>query len=661
MKINKKFIFVVTIIGLFISIASISAKVRLPKLFTNNMVLQRDMPVKIWGWADAGEEITITFLENEYSTVTSSFGAWEIKLPSQKAGGPVEIEVVGNNSIKLENILFGDVWICSGQSNMYFRTAAAKNSYRDINDANYKKIRLFQIDKDSHYQPKEDLASGKWLECSPKTVRGFSAVAYFFGRELHKEIDVPIGLIHTSWGGSSIQAWMDGETIKKFPDYHDEVLEIEKTPNYFEQLEQEYENNGGNLLVSEIFKQDTGLNDDGSLSSSEFFTEGKWNEIKVPGYWEDLGLEDYDGTVWYRKQFEIPDAFRNNDLQIDLGWIDDYNFTFFNGEKLGQTYYKGSERRYTIPTERVKKEANEILICVYDKGGKGGFWGPRKSHLKIKDDNSGLNLDLQGLWKFKVGSTKANIELNLTKTNKQPQKRAVPTFLYNAMIAPLTDYSIKGAIWFQGESNAGNGAEYAKLLPAMIEGWRDKWNQGNFPFLIVQLANYGNPDTTPGQSNWSELQEAQLKTLKVPNTGLAVTVDLGDAMDIHPKNKQDVGHRVMLSAMKVAYGKSVVGSGPIYKSMEVIGGKVVISFTNVGSGLLSKSKFGYLNEFAIAGEDKKFVWAKAFIQDNKVVVYCDDIPKPIAVRYAWSGNPDEANLYNMEGLPASPFRTDVWK
>ncbi len=661
MKINKKFIFVVTIIGLFISIASISAKVRLPKLFTNNMVLQRDMPVKIWGWADAGEEITITFLENEYSTVTSSFGAWEIKLPSQKAGGPVEIEVVGNNSIKLENILFGDVWICSGQSNMYFRTAAAKNSYRDINDANYKKIRLFQIDKDSHYQPKEDLASGKWLECSPKTVRGFSAVAYFFGRELHKEIDVPIGLIHTSWGGSSIQAWMDGETIKKFPDYHDEVLEIEKTPNYFEQLEQEYENNGGNLLVSEIFKQDPGFNDDGSLSSSEFFTEGKWNEIKVPGYWEDLGLEDYDGTVWYRKQFEIPDAFRNNDLQIDLGWIDDYNFTFFNGEKLGQTYYKGSERRYTIPTERVKKEANEILICVYDKGGKGGFWGPRKSHLKIKDDNSGLNLDLQGLWKFKVGSTKANIELNLTKTNKQPQKRAVPTFLYNAMIAPLTDYSIKGAIWFQGESNAGNGAEYAKLLPAMIEGWRDKWNQGNFPFLIVQLANYGNPDTTPGQSNWSELQEAQLKTLKVPNTGLAVTVDLGDAMDIHPKNKQDVGHRLMLSAMKVAYGKSVVSSGPIYKSMEVIDGKVVISFTNVGSGLLSKSKFGYLNEFAIASKDKKFVWAKAFIQDNKVVVYCDDIPKPIAVRYAWSGNPDEANLYNMEGLPASPFRTDVWK
>ncbi len=661
MKINKKYILILSIIGLFISIASISAKVRLPKLFTNNMVLQRDMPVKIWGWADAGEEITITFLENEYSTVTSSFGAWEIKLPSQKAGGPVEIEVVGNNSIKLENILFGDVWICSGQSNMYFRTAAAKNSYRDINDANYKKIRLFQIDKDSHYQPKEDLASGKWLECSPKTVRGFSAVAYFFGRELHKEIDVPIGLIHTSWGGSSIQAWMDGETIKKFPDYHDEVLEIEKTPNYFEQLEQEYENNGGNLLVSEIFKQDPGFNDDGSLSSSEFFTEGKWNEIKVPGYWEDLGLEDYDGTVWYRKQFEIPDAFRNNDLQIDLGWIDDYNFAFFNGEKLGQTYYKGSERRYTIPKEKVKKWVNEILICVYDKGGKGGFWGPRKSHLKIKDDDSGLNLDIQGLWKFKVGSTKANIELNLTKTNKQPQKRALPTFLYNAMIASLTEYAIKGAVWFQGESNAGNGAEYAKLLPAMIEGWRDKWNQGNFPFLIVQLANYGNPDTTPGQSNWSELHEAQLKTLKVPNTGLAVTVDLGDAMDIHPKNKQDVGHRLMLSAMKVAYGKSVVSSGPIYKSMEVIDGRVVISFTNVGSGLLSKSKFGYLNEFAIASKDKKFVWAKAFIQDNKVVVYCDDVPKPIAVRYAWSGNPDEANLYNMEGLPASPFRTDIWK
>lgn len=659
MKFNKKIILVVSIVGVFISISSISAKIQLPKIFTNNMVLQRDIPVKIWGLGDVGEEIKIVFLGKEYNSITNDSGEWMIKLPSQKAGGPFEIEITGKNSIKLENILFGDVWICSGQSNMYFRTAAAKNAYRDINDANYKKIRLFQIDKDSNYQPKEDLASGEWLECSPETIKGFSAVAYFFGRELYKEIDVPIGLIHTSLGGSAIQAWMDAKTIREFSDYHDEVLKIETTPKYFEQLEKEYESNGGNLLVKEIYKQDSGLNDDGSLSRSVFFSNEDWNEILVPGYWEDLGLENYNGTVWYRKQINMPESFLNHNLTLDLGWIDDFDFTFFNGEKLDQTYYKGSERRYLIPQERIKNGINEILVCIYDQGGKGGFWGPRKSHLKIEGDESGLQVDLQGIWEYKPGLS--NIDFNNFESHKKPMERAIPTFLYNAMIAPLIKYAIKGAIWYQGESNAGNAAEYIELLPAMINGWRNKWNQGDFPFLIVQLANYGMQETIPIQSNWAELREAQLKTLKVSKTGLAVTIDLGNAMDIHPTNKQEVGQRLMLSALKVAYGKDVVYSGPIYKSMELIDGKAVISFKNVGSGLISKSKFGYLNEFAIAGEDSQFVWAKAFIKDEKVVVFNENIKNPIAVRYAWSANPDEANLYNKEGLPASPFRTEDWE
>jgi len=655
---NNKTVITLFILSLAI-VSSLFAEVRLPRVFTDNMVLQRDMAVKIWGWAEPGENVALSFLGSTFTTAATESGEWAVQLPATATGGPYEMTIAGENTIHLKNILFGDVWVCSGQSNMYFRVAAAKNAYKDINDANYKKIRLFQIDKDANYQLKKDLASGEWLECSPETVRGFSAVAYFFGREIHKEMNVPIGLIHTSWGGSAIQAWMDGETIKSFDGYREQVKEIEQTPDYFAQLEQEYEENGGNLLVKAIYKQGPGFNDDGILSVGTFFNEKGWKEILVPGYWDDSELPEYNGTMWYRKKIELPNVFQNKDLLLDLGWIDDYDFTFFNGKRIGKTFYKGSERRYTISKEMVKQGINEILVCVYDSHGKGGFWGPRKSHLKIKDDDAELQISLQGLWQYKIGLSTQN--LDKPEKNKQPRKRAIPTFLYNAMISPLTQFGIKGAVWYQGESNAGNGAEYARLLPAMINGWRRIWNQGDFPFLFVQLANYGFPDSEPGQSDWAELREAQLKTLGLKNTGMAVAIDLGNKMNIHPTNKQDVGKRLALSALKVAYQKDVVFSGPIYDSMEIRNGKAYIRFKHIGSGLMVCDKFGCLNEFAIAGSDKKFVWAKAHIEENRVVVYNDKVTEPVAVRYGWSANPSQVNLYNKEGLPASPFRTDSWK
>ncbi len=644
---------------LFLTIVSPSyAEIQLPKLFTNNMVLQRDMQVKIWGWAEKGENIKLAFMGNTFSTVANESGEWIVQLPASPVGGPYKMTIAGENTIHLKNIMFGDVWVCSGQSNMYFRVAAAKNSYKDINEANYKNIRLFQIDKDSNYKPKKDLASGEWLECSPKTVRKFSAVAYFFGRELHKKIDVPIGLIHTSWGGSKIQAWMDAETIKDFDDYRKQVEKIKKTPDYFAQLEQEYEEKGGNLLVKAIYKQDPGFNDDGTLSDNKFLNEKNWKDILIPGYWEDSELPGYNGIVWYRKKMELPKVFQDKDLLLDLGWVDDYDFTFFNGKRVGETFYKGTERRYKIPKEIIKNGVNEILVCVYDSYGKGGFWGPRKSHIKIDKDVSGLQISLQGLWQYKPGLDKKNIVS--PKSNKQPRKRETPTFLYNAMISPLTQFSIKGVIWYQGESNAGSPAEYSHLFPAMIKGWRNIWNQGDFPFLFVQLHNYSTPNDEPKKSDWAEQREAQFKTLILPNTGMTVAIDLGVEMDIHPTNKQDVGKRLALSALKVAYDRDLVFSGPIYDSMKIKNGKAYISFNHVGNGLIANDKFGYLNEFAIAGADKKFVWAKAYIDGNNVVVYSEKIPKPKAVRYAWSINPSHANLYNKEGLPASPFRTDNW-
>ncbi len=654
----KNLIFTLLFLIYIGTISHLFAEINLPRVFTNNMVLQRDMPVNIWGWAEPDEKIMLTFFGKAFATKADASGEWAVKLPATAAGGPYEMTISGENKIHLKNILFGDVWICSGQSNMYFRVTAAKNAYKDINEANYKNIRLFQIDKDANYQPKQDLASGEWQECSPQTVRGFSAVAYFFGRELHKRTDVPIGLIHASWGGSVIQAWMDAETIKRFDSYWEQVKEIEHTPDYFTKLEQEYEENGGNLLVKAIYKQDPGFNADGSLSVSQFFSENDWQDILVPGYWEDSELPEYNGTVWYRKKIELPDAFQSRDLLLDLGWIDDYDFTFFNGKRIGETFYKGTERKYEIPKGLIKEGINEILVCVYDYGGKGGFWGPRKSHLKIKGDDSKLQISLQGLWQFKSGLDIKN--LHSTKSNKKPRKRAIPTFLYNAMISPLTQFGIKGVIWYQGESNTGNPGEYARLFPEMISGWRRIWNQGDFPFLFVQLANYGLPDDKPGQSGWAELREAQLKTLTLPNTGMAVAIDLGNAMNIHPTNKQDVGKRLALPALRIAYGKEVVSSGPIYNSMEIENGKVYIRFKHIGGGLVSRDKFGYLKEFSIAGADKKFVWAKAYIDGDRVVVFSDKVREPAAVRYGWSANPSQANLYNKEGLPASPFRTDSW-
>lgn len=308
----------------------------------------------------------------------------------------------------------------------------------------------------------------------------------------------------------------------------------------------------------------------------------------------------------------------------------------------------------------VKQGTNEILICIYDSGGKGGFWGPRKSNIKIKDDNTILNIDLQGLWEYKEGINTNDFYTELLSSNKQPSERSVPTFLYNAMIAPLTNFSIKGAVWYQGESNAGNADEYSNLLPAMINGWRKEWKQGAFPFLIVQLANYGTPDENPIKSNWAELREAQFKATNLGNVGLACTIDIGKEMNIHPTNKQEVGRRLMLTSLKVAYNMDVVYSDPTYKSKKIIDNKIEISFDNISGGLVAKDKFGNLNEFAIAGKDRKFVWAKANIVGDKVVVHSERVQNPVAVRYAWSDNPSQANLYNIEGLPAIPFRTDEW-
>jgi sialate O-acetylesterase len=377
-----------------------------------------------------------------------------------------------------------------------------------------------------------------------------------------------------------------------------------------------------------------------------------WKTMRLPQAWEGAGLPALDGVVWYRKEVVIGAADAGKEAVISLGPIDDSDETYLNGVKVGKTENRyDSPRLYKVPAGSLKAGVNVISIKVIDTGGGGGLWGlDNQVYLEI----AGNKLSLAGDWLYKVG-------LDLPAPKEASSPNSFPSLLFNAMISPLLNYPIKGVIWYQGENNAGNYIKYRSLFPAMIKDWRNKWNMGDFTFLFVQLANYMEPPQSPQQSTWAGLREAQTMTLAEPKTGMAVIIDIGEAKNIHPANKDDVGYRLSLAALKVAYGKDLVYSGPLFKSLKIDGNKAILEFDHVGSGLVVKDKYGYLKSFAIAGADKKFVWARAsLVEGNKIVVSCEAVKNPVAVRYAWADNPDDANLYNKEGLPASPFRTDNW-
>ena len=626
-----------------------NAEVKLPRIFSSNMVLQKGIEIPVWGWAGKGEQVTVSFNNKSVRAKTDSNGKWMVKLPAQEYGGPHKMTIKGKNTIELDNILIGEVWVCSGQSNMEWRTVASTNGEKEVAAANYPKIRLFTVPKAVAQFPQDDISSGEWVECTPETIPNFSAVGYFFGRDVFKELNVPVGLIHTSWGGTVAETWSSAETISKDPDLKDKLTELQQMDlNKYqaEKMEQVKK-----LLGGEVSDKDLGMVNGKPVWSAVDFNDGSWKTIKTPMYWEQQGYVDIDGIGWYRKEIQLTEVQSKANATLHLGKIDDSDITFINGITIGKTdglYDK--DRVYTIPKELLKPGKNVIAVRVDDTGGNGGIWGdPENQFLAIGSDK----VNISGDWKFKI--SKASVGA----VNIGPN--SYPTLLFNGMVNPILPYGIKGAIWYQGESNAGRAKQYQRIFPDMIKDWRMHWNQGDFPFLFVSLANFNPPAENPGESDWAELRESQTKTLSLPNTGMALAIDIGEANDIHPKNKQDVGKRLALNALKVAYDKNIVYCGPIYKSVEFKNGKAFITFSETGSGLKAKDKYGYLKGFTIAGTDKKFQWAKAEIIDNKtVVVYSDLIKDPKSVRYGWANNPDDVNLYNIEGLPANPFRTDDW-
>jgi sialate O-acetylesterase len=637
--------------SLFVAPLPASAEISLPRLVSDHMVLQRDSKVRIWGWASPGEKVTVKFMGISLTTTTPGSGRWEIVLPAMKAGGPYSMTLKASNTLTINDILIGDVWLCGGQSNMEFKLNKVRDRYaKDISTAANYPIREFAVKEKYGYDKVSDV-SGSWQTANPETVLQFTAVGYFFAQSLYERYKVPIGLLYSAWPGTPAESWISEEGLKSFPRYTEEAKKFRDTA-YAQQVLRK------DKAVADQWYANIRLNDQGAIPGKASWASlntdtTDWKSIRFPGYWETQGLATTDGVVWVKKTITVPKSMTGKELKLSLGLIDDIDTTYFNGEKVGTTDNKYNPRRYVIPARLVKEGLNTITIRIIDNEGTGGIVKGKIDELS----DGKTSIDLSGNWIYKIGYQSSPLPVqSFTRIYYKP------AILYHPMIEPLTSYTIKGAIWYQGEANTGwdKAIEYRKLLPTMIDEWRRAWNQGNFPFLIVQLPNFMKPSDAPQQSGWALLRESQsVIAANIPNCGLAVIIDLGEENDIHPSNKKDVGKRLALSAEKVAYPDSgTISPTPIYRSMRIDGNKIILSFNKTGKGLVAKG--GTLKQFAIAGADKHFVWGTAEIQGSTIVVSAPDIPAPVAVRYAWADNPIGCNLYSAEDVPVSPFRTDDW-
>lgn len=625
-----------------ISITQVSAQLSVPGFFSDNMVLQRDKDIVIWGKANSQAKVTVVFDKNKKTVRADKKGHWKVTFDPLPAGGPYTINVKsGNECVIIKDVRMGELWIASGQSNMEFRLMAARDAEKEIANANYPLIRTFNVERAMSYQAKNDV-KGWWRICKPELASDFSAVAYFFAREIHEKLNVPVGIINTSWGGTDIETWMSMTSIEKFPLY-DKLLDRMRSPEFelyvqqSEQIKASFEN---------AFKTETGITE--QWYAEQYNTE-TWRKHPVPCLWNSEDLSHLDGVVWFTFEFNLPENIEPAEALLSLGQIDDDDITWVNGVKIGETAGYDIKREYKIPAG-VLKNKNRITIKISDYRGGGGLYGVAENiYLKVADQK----IPLAGEWKYKISVS--NEEYDFVDYGPN----AYPSLLYNAMLNPLIGLGIRGVIWYQGENNAARASEYNALFSTMITDWRQKWND-EFSFYWVQLANFMASTQEPSESHWANLREAQSATLSLPKTGQAVTIDIGDADDIHPRNKQDVGKRLALCALFHDYGFiDFTWSGPTYKSIESVDGELIVSFDHVANGLCAKDKYGYLKGFAVAGEDGKYYWAKAVIKDNKVFLKSKQVSHPVSVRYAWADNPDDANLYNSAGLPASPFQATI--
>ena len=644
---------------------SARAQVKLQPLFTDNMVLQQQADVPIWGEDKAGKKVTVTtsWDKRKYTTTTAANGKWKVSVATPKAGGPYSSTISDGKTVRLNNVLIGEVWLCSGQSNMEMPIVGWGNDYfkAEHKDAdNHPNIRLLQLNLVASMTPDNHFAARNngWTVCNYTNLAPFSATAYFFGRDLEKHLNVPIGLIQTCWGGTVAEAWTGKESLELDPDFTKGLKNLSEMSASKENTMKKYEADKLQWQKN-VDSKDAGMKNGKAVWAAPGFNDKSWMTMKVPGLFSQNGLEKFDGLVWFRHTVDIPSSMAGKALTLRLGSVDDIDVTYFNGVRIGQTEGWAKERVYQIPARLVKAGRNVIAVRNLDTGGDGGLYGKTEQFRLTAEGQKGAGqgtqeINLSGEWRYKVSTGMQELPALPANPNGNPN---LPTVLYNAMINPLIPYTIKGAIWYQGEANASRAYQYRDLLPLMINDWRSRWGY-RFPFYIVQLANFMARHDHPTESAWAELREAQALTTNLDNTGVSCTIDIGMEKDIHPSNKQDVGHRLALIARAKTYGQNIEFSGPLYKSYEMMGHCIRIHFDHTTDGLKTNDDRP-VTGFAIAGPDHVWHWATATIDGNSVIVSSDKVKFPVAVRYAWADNP-ACNLYNGANLPAFPFRTDCW-
>ncbi len=622
-------------------VASLSATVRPNPLFCDHVVLQQGREVPVWGTADEGEAVTVEIAGRKAETVARD-GRWLVRLPALPVGGPYTLTIRGTNTVTLQDVLVGEVWICGGQSNMERQLGLRPGQKpiigweREAATANLPQLRQFHVPQVTAGEPLATV-DGEWTVCTPETAPDFTAVGFFFGRALLQARGVPVGLIHSSWGGTPAEAWTSGRTLGALPGYAETLALMQA---------QTRDPAGAARRYHEALGAWCQAHDAGTMAATPWYAEklatDDWTKSDEPGLWEQSGLPDFDGIVWLRKEFELSAEAVAGEAELALGPIDDIDTTWVNGVEVGESGFYNTVRRYKVPAGVLRAGRNVVAVRVIDHGGGGGFWG-RPAQMTLTPA-AGAPVPLAGTWLRKVA-------VSMAQCGKPPVNPTTgsntPTVLFNGMIAPLQPYAVRGAIWYQGESNNGAPQEYRRLLPAMIGDWRQGWGQGDFPFLFVQIAPY--------KSMTPELREAQLQVWhETTNTAMVVTTDCGDAEDIHPADKRPVGERLALAARAMAYGETIECSGPVFAGATFEGGKAVVRFTHVGGGLVVPG--GSLTGFELAGADGVFHPAAAVISGDSVVVSAADVATPQVVRYGWANVP-VCNLFNAAGLPASPFRS----
>jgi sialate O-acetylesterase len=638
------------------------------------MVLQQRTNVPIWGKGIPLSRVTARgSWGSKSSAVVGPDSMWTLKLTTPKAGGPYDLSIRHRDSmVVLKNVLIGEVWLCSGQSNMEMPLEGwppndTINNYRgEIRHAQYPRIRLFHVQRNYSVIPTSECI-GAWKECSPSTIHSFSATAYFFGRRLHEVLKFPVGLVEASWGGTAVESWMSKQMLDKFEEYTGTLQSIDQCrDSLFIQTQWLSQHRTIDVNGRDPEHRWEGLSFDDDGCSARDIADSMWYDMKLPTVWERTSLGEFDGAVWFRKRVEMPSAWIGKALTLHLGPVDDMDETYVNGEKVGGMMNEGfwkTERVYPIPGLLVQDSIMQIAVRVIDYQGNGGIWGDGKP-MFVSLDSSEAKIAVDGDWKYlPVAEYRAGVFWVFGGKDNQFKFRPKlpidfsgysPTALFNGMINPLVPLAIKGVIWYQGESNTNKPRLYGRTFPAMIAGWRQVFRRGDFPFYFVQIAPY----TYDSQTQSQYLREAQFQTLKVKNTGMAVTLDIGSLKTIHPANKDGVGTRLALWALAKTYGKRGAFSGPLYKSMMIVKGTIVLSFDHAGKGLVLRDE-EVDQSFTIAGEDKVFRRARVKVDGKKLVVFQPDIQHPLAVRYAWSDTA-QATLFNKEGLPASSFRTDTW-